>query len=222
MPTTVLPTADPQPDRPAPQRQRTQRGKGGLLKGEVIKAAMRILDRAPATELSLRTVAREAGIAAPSIYPHFKDAQTLMTEIVRECWRQLGTEMTLAAEVCAGANPLDTLKAQLAAYVRFAMERPSRYQLLFALPQLEVDVLRDLPGMVQPAYRNVVQTLEHFLATGRTLPWGQTADVAIFILSLTHGRIALAQTAPHRTGNSPAGVAAFVLETIDRVFAARR
>ena len=46
--------------------------------------------------------------------------------------------------------------------------------------------------------------------------------MAIFILSLTHGRIALAQTAPHRTGNSPAGVAAFVLETIDRVFAARR
>ena len=201
-------------------RRRNQRGQGALLKGEVISAAMRILDRAPGTDISLRMVAREAGIAAPSIYPHFEDAKTLMTAIVRDCWRQLGDEMTLAAETCAGADPLDTLKAQLAAYVRYAMERPSRYRLLFALPQLETEVLRDLPGMVQPAYRNVLHTLEHYLATGRALPWGQTADVTLFILSLTHGRIALAQTAPHRSGNAPAGVERFVFETLDRVFAA--
>ncbi len=203
---------------PTPQRRRNQRGEGGLLKGEVISAAMRILDRAPATALSLRMVAKEAGIAAPSIYPHFKDVNTLMTEIVRDCWRQLGSEMSQAAAVCADSDPYETLKAQMAAYVRYAMERPSRYQLLFALPPLDVEVLRDLPGPVQPAYRNVLESLERYVATGKALPWGDLADMTIFILSLAHGRIALAQTAPHRHFNAPAGVEAFVLETLGRVF----
>ena len=39
---------------PVPQRRRNVRGEGGRLKGEVIQAAMRILDRAPAAALSLR------------------------------------------------------------------------------------------------------------------------------------------------------------------------
>ena len=205
---------------PEPQRRRNQRGEGGLLKGEVIRAAMRILDRAPATELSLRMVAREAGIAAPSIYPHFKDVKTLMTAIVRDCWRQLGDEMARAAAAAQAPEPVETLKAQMSAYVRYAMERPSRYQLLFALPQLELEVLRGLPGTVQPAYRNVTETLERYVATGKPLPWGDTIDVAMFILSLAHGRIALAQTAPHIRGNAPAGVERFVIETLDRVFGA--
>jgi len=205
---------------PEPQRRRNQRGEGGLLKGEVIRAAMRILDRAPATELSLRMVAREAGIAAPSIYPHFTDVKTLMTEIVRDCWRQLGDEMSGAAAAADASEPLGVLNAQMSAYVRYAMERPSRYQLLFALPQLELEVLRGLPGTVQPAYRNVIETLERYVATGKSLPWGDPIDVAMLVLSLAHGRIALAQTAPHIRGNGPAGVERFVIETLGRVFGA--
>ena len=205
---------------PELQRRRNQRGEGGLLKGEVIRAAMRILDRAPATELSLRMVAREAGIAAPSIYPHFKDVKALMTAIVRDCWRQLGDEMARAAAAIETLDPIETLKAQMSAYVRYAMERPSRYQLLFALPQLELDVLRGLPGTVQPAYRNVTETLERYVATGKSLPWGDAIDVAMFIISIAHGRIALAQTAPHIRGNAPVGVERFVIETLDRVFRA--
>ena len=210
-------TASPTLLIPVPQRRRNLRGEGGRLKGEVIQAAMRILDRAPAAALSLRMVAKEAGIAAPSIYPHFKDVKALMTQLVRECWRQLGEEMARAAAAAQG-EPLDKLKAQMAAYVRYAMGRPSRYQLLFALPELEIEVLRELPGTVQPAYRNVTQSLERYVASGKPLPWGEIIDVAMFILSLAHGRIALAQTAPHLRGNAPAGVETFIIGALDRVF----
>jgi len=64
-PSTIPATpASSGPERP---RRRNSRGEGSLLKGEVIRAAMRLLDRASNAELSLRMVAREAGIAAPSI-----------------------------------------------------------------------------------------------------------------------------------------------------------
>lgn len=185
-----------------------------------MRAAMRILDRAPATELSLRMVAREAGIAAPSIYPHFGDVKTLMTAIVRDCWQQMGAEMSAAAAPYAEGDPLDALQAQMSAYVRYAMERPSRYQLLFALPALEIQVLRGLPGTVQPAYRSVMESLTRYAATGRSLPWGGMLDMAILILSLAHGRIALAQTAPHKHGNAPAGVEVFVRDALAHLFGA--
>lgn len=72
-------------------------------------------------------VAREAGVATPSVYPHFADAQTLMSEIVRECWRQLEASMLAAALSSSDSRPFVRLKAQkMSAYVHYAMERPSR------------------------------------------------------------------------------------------------
>jgi len=40
----------------------------------------------------------------------------------------------------------------------------------------------------------------------------------LLALSLAHGRIALAHLAPLEPGNSPAGVVAFVLETLHHIF----
>ncbi|WP_162527109.1 TetR/AcrR family transcriptional regulator [Sphingomonas solaris] len=201
----------------APPRQRNRRGEGGRLRDEIIAAAMRILDTAPASELSLRMIAREVGVAAPSVYSHFKDARALMAEIVRDCWAQLGGEMSEAAAQCT-AGALATLKVQMAAYVRYAMERPSRYQLLFALQPLETEALRDLPGLIQPAYRNVSDSIERFAAEGHVLPTVDVVDATLLTLAMAHGRIALAHTAPHRAGNATAGVEQFVLDMLDRIF----
>ena len=201
----------------APPRRRNRRGEGSRLRDEVIDAAMRILDKAPATELSLRLIAREVGVAAPSVYKHFADARALMAEIVRDCWSQLGGEMSDAAAACP-SGAFATLEVQIGAYVRYAMERPSRYQLLFALQPLEVDALRDLPGLVQPAYRNVFDSIQRFADEGHPLPTANVIDATLLTLALAHGRIALAHTAPHRSGNSTSGVEAFVLDMLRRIF----
>ena len=202
----------------APCRPRNPRGKGALLRDEILSAAMRLLDRSPATGLSLRMVAKEAGVAAPSVYSHFTDAGALMAEVVRRCWEQLGEEMSSAGATCDG-DALATLKAQVAAYVGYAMARPSRYQLLFALQPLDVDAVRDLPGLVRPAYRNIIGSVERHAGEGHALPMGDAIDATMLVLSLTHGRIALAHTAPHRPGNAPEGVRSFVLAMLDRIFA---
>jgi AcrR family transcriptional regulator len=202
---------------PAKPRQRNQRGDGTRLKDELVQAAMRILDRAPAADLSLRMVAREAGVAAPSVYPHFKDADTMMSEIVRACWIQLGDEMSQAASHAHGGG-FAALKARMGAYVRYAMERPSRYQLLFAMKPVRTGSQQDLPGLVQPAYRNVIASIEIMSREGHALPTANAVDATMLVLSLAHGRIALAHTAPHRPGNATAGVQSFVIDMLERLF----
>ena len=178
---------------------------------------MRLLDGSPAAELSLRMVAREAGVAAPSVYAHFDSAETMMSEIVRECWRQLGEEMSHDARQVEGQGAFARLKAQMTAHVRYAMERPSRYQLLFAL-QRDVWAWRDQPGPVRPAYLPVHETVELLEAEGSALPMADARASTILILSIAHGRIALAQLAPHRPGNTSAGVEVFVREALDGLF----
>ncbi|CAN7599479.1 TetR/AcrR family transcriptional regulator [Phenylobacterium sp. LjRoot219] len=201
------------------QRQRNQRGAGSHLRTELIQAAMRILDRAPAAELSLRMVAREAGVAAPSVYSQFADAKTLLAEIVRECWSQLGDAMAETAQAAPADDAYAQLRSAMAAYVRYAMERPSRYQLLYALQPVETGQFPDLPGLLQPAYRNVLAKLQQLSAEGVALPARDAESATLLIISLTHGRIALAHLAPHRAGNSAAGVEAFVLDALGRLFA---
>ena len=200
-------------------RKRNRRGEGSHLRDELIQAAMRILDRAPATQLSLRMVAREAGVAAPSVYPHFADARTMMSEIVRECWRQMARAMADAASKSASRSAFERLKAQMSAFVHYAMERPSRYQLLFAMQPIEPAPPSDMEGYLKPVSRQVIETLEIYLSEGGKLPADDLTASALLVISLAHGRIALAHLAPARIGNSAPRVAAFVLDLLDRIFA---
>ncbi len=201
---------------PTEKRQRNQRGKGARLKDELIEAAMRILDRSPDAQLSLRMVAKEAGVAAPSVYRHFTDVRAMMAEIVRVCWAQMGEHVVRAARDCAEDKPLDALKAKMSAFVQYAMERPSRYQLLFAR---SYDPEHDIDGPLRPAFRPVRKTIAAIAASGGKIPAQDPFTAALLIVSLAHGRIALAHLAPLRPGNFAPDVEAFVQEALERMFA---
>jgi AcrR family transcriptional regulator len=162
----------------------------------------------------MRMVAREAGIAAPSVYSQYPDAHSMMADVVRECWHQLGATMGDAADLGATNAAAVRLQAQMSAYVRYAMERPSRYQLLFA-PPIDTARFPDLPGLLQPPYRQVHDTIASLLAAGAKLPFSDPGQAAILIISIAHGRIAIAHLAPNRAGNTIEGVEAFVATALD-------
>ena len=200
---------------PIEKRQRNQRGEGARLKDELIEAAMRILDRSPDAQLSLRMVAKEAGVAAPSVYRHFTDVRAMMADIVRVCGAQRGEHVVRADRDCAEDKPLDALKAKMSAYVQYAMERPSRYQLLFAR---SYDPEHNIDGPLRPAFRPVRKKIEAIAASGGKVPAQDPFAAALLIISLAHGRIALAHLAPLRPGNFAPDVEAFVQDALERMF----
>lgn len=201
----------------APRRQ-NQRGEGPRLRLEIMQAAMRILDRAPATQLSLRMVAKEAGVTPPAVYAHFADAKAMMIDIASECWRQLADEMARASRKSATPGAFASLKVQLGAYVRYAMGRPSRYQLLFAFYPIDVETSRYLPRPAEPVYLKVNELIDRFVREGGSLPTRDGHAAAVLVLALTHGRIALAHTTPDRPWNTPEEVVGFVMEMLERLF----
>lgn len=119
-------------EAPTKTRRRNARGEGGRLRGEIVQAAIGLIDTAGAEAVTLRAVAREAGISAPSIYDHFVDPAQILAAVIGHCLDQLAAEIIAARE--SVDDPVDRLEAGCEAYLKFAERHPQRYSLLFRYP----------------------------------------------------------------------------------------
>ncbi|MGU3497446.1 TetR/AcrR family transcriptional regulator [Mycobacterium sp. C31M] len=110
-------------------RRRNARGEGALLRDELLAGAQRILERTGnEDDVTLRAVAREVGISAPSIYAHFADGQAIVDALVQQTFAEL-TELLEKARDEAPTE--DRLFAVCLAYIRFGLDQPERYLTLF-------------------------------------------------------------------------------------------
>jgi AcrR family transcriptional regulator len=114
------------------QRQRNARGQGSRLTEEIVSAALTLIERTGSDEaVTLRAVAREVGIAAPSIYAHFADRDAIVTAAVAQVFDELAEAIEAGLEA-AGQDPAARLVAGCEAYVAFGLEHPARYGVLFS------------------------------------------------------------------------------------------
>lgn len=90
-------------------------------------------------KLTMRAVAKEVGVAAPSIYLHFSDKAELVWAALTDKYEQLADRMRLADEAVAGEDVRARLLAQVHAYCRFAMRNPGHYRLMYEIRQPAVD-----------------------------------------------------------------------------------
>ncbi|WP_432931676.1 TetR/AcrR family transcriptional regulator [Microbispora sp. CA-135349] len=112
------------------QRARNRRGEGGRLREEIVTAATALLEETGSEDaITLRGVARQAGIAAPSIYAHFADRDAVVDAVVARAFAEL--DAALAAAVEGVDDPAARLRALCVAYLAFAEERPHRYRVAF-------------------------------------------------------------------------------------------
>src|SRR5215217_4469021 len=118
-------------------RERSPQGEGPRLREELIAAAGRLLAAdADVDALSLRGVAREAGVAAPSVYLHFASKEDLLREVVDAHFTALQQAMETGVE--SVHDPASQLLAGCLAYCRYAAEHPGSYQLLFNTPRSDL------------------------------------------------------------------------------------
>jgi len=99
----------------------------GDLRRALVDAAGRVLARDGAQALSLRAVAREAGVSPAAPYHHFKDKSDLLNALAEEGCHALGEAMK--AE-CEGASAPSLTEMGLA-YVKFARANPALYRVMY-------------------------------------------------------------------------------------------
>ena len=102
----------------------------GDLRRALVEAAERILENEGPSALSLRAVAREAGVSAAAPYHHFKEKNELLAAIAQEGFEHLAQAM--GAGAADEGDPRARLNALGVAYVRFARDNPALYSLMYS------------------------------------------------------------------------------------------
>jgi len=105
----------------------------GDLRNALLDAARSILEEESLSALSLRAVARRAGVSHAAPYRHFPNHEALLVELASEGFSELKAEIVEATGT-VGAEP-DRIAAVGAAYMRFVARRPALARLMFG-PQL--------------------------------------------------------------------------------------
>ncbi|MFJ3535382.1 TetR/AcrR family transcriptional regulator [Streptomyces sp. NPDC090109] len=103
----------------------------GDLRAACLRAARELLEEDGSAGLSLRAVARRAGVSATAPYRHYADRDALVSAVAAEGYRELAEHL---AEAHPSPSTPDELAAVAVAYVRFALEHPALFRAMFAEP----------------------------------------------------------------------------------------
>ncbi|WP_432345832.1 TetR/AcrR family transcriptional regulator [Shinella yambaruensis] len=112
----------------------------GDLRDALIRAADELLAERGLEGFTLRETARRAGVSPAAPSHHFGGTAGLLTEVAALGWAELARRLAIAGDTGSTA---ERLKAQGVAYVRFAVEFPGRFHLMFRHDML----LRDQPSL---------------------------------------------------------------------------
>lgn len=180
------------------RRARARKGEGDQLRDEILaSAAELLLSTGSEDEVSIRAVADAVGVTPPSIYRHFADKTELLYSVCLASYSGLADDVAAAA---VPGDPLATLHAQARAYVRYGVEHPEHYRLMFMTKEDKTPV-NLLDQMVAPgsAFVLLLATVEELVESGLVRPalaaLGPIA-VGTHLWSSVHGITSLLVTKP--------------------------
>jgi len=181
------------PAAPPAARRRNRRGEGDRLREDIITAASQMISEAgDDSALTLRGVARRVGIAAPSIYRHFPDADELKMAVVQRSFADFARARDAASD--AGDDPATALLARCRAYIRFALANPGPYRYLFSQHAPTGDPARPPVGL--PAFQALAESIRRCQQAGLARAGDDPDWLAAQVWATLHGQVLLRLNAP--------------------------
>ncbi len=160
----------------------------GNLREALIEAAAEEVAAHGANNLSLRAVARRAGVSQAAPYHHFKDKEALIAEICQIGFAELQARSTKSVEGIADAP--SRLHALAFAYVKFARDRTAVFRVMFGGHITDKACYPELEEAAQCS----MQLLTSVLAQGKedgTLDVGVPEQEALVCWAGVHGTACL-------------------------------
>lgn len=157
----------------------------GDLKNALVKAGVEILAREGLGGLSLRKVAKQAGVSHAAPYSHFADKQTLIAAISTEGFKQLYVQIESVIEAHQ-ADPETLLIETSWAYLQFALNEPDRFKLMFSSVLEKEKEYAEFVEISQKNFSQLVKIVE-ICQEVEILKSGASDMVAVSVWSTVHG-----------------------------------
>lgn len=182
-------TADPVAD-PVVRRARNPRGQGDRLRQDLLGAAVQLLSEAPhPDDVSIRAIARAAGVSPTAAYRHFEDRDDLVCEAVGACFADFAEEML--RRTASIEDPFERLREAGRAYLDYATAEHGRYRVLFSNPvPMQSDlVTEDSAGTA--AFTQLVAIVQACLDAGARTRTDDAVFLSFQVWSWIHGIVDL-------------------------------
>jgi AcrR family transcriptional regulator len=172
-------------------RSRNRRGEGGQLREEILAAAAaQLIELQDADAVTIRGVASAVGVSAPSVYLHFPDKGTLIFEVCERLFAALDAH--IEAAVGGIGDPFEQLQGRARAYVRFGIEHPEQYRVLFMSRASDVPDTFDTGKLLtSAAFAHLHGNIEAVLATGQLREGLEPYPLALELWAVVHGHTSL-------------------------------
>lgn len=138
----------------------------GALRESLLQQGMLLLQEVGVEDISLRQLADRVGVSAAALYHHFKNKQELLYALGSLClerfeaatFPQKKSDTALSSEGSATHNELESI---ILSYVKFAIENPEFYELLFGRQVWKVDQRGNFHRQAMQSFRRLNEHILH-------------------------------------------------------------
>jgi AcrR family transcriptional regulator len=160
------------------------------LRSKILDAAREMFITQGYDAVTMRGIAERIEYSPTAIYLHFKDKESLMRDLCVHDFESFAEQFMRLAGV---ADPVERLVKTGEVYVRFAMEHPQQYRLMFMTPHPPVAPTADeAADPARNGYVFLLATIEQAMAEGRVRKDIKDAQlIAQTVWAATHGLVSL-------------------------------
>jgi AcrR family transcriptional regulator len=175
---------------------RKAKGDGYLRRAEILEAAERIFVAEGYEGATIRKIADEVGVSSTALYMHFPDKSAILLEI---CEGVIGVLLERNRDIAGKPiDPAVRVKMMLEAYMRWGMEHPNAYQLVYSAqrPISGPDWVGPADDLGLQCYEVFSGVVREVAAAGR-LRNGSADSAAQALWMSCHGVVALLASRPN-------------------------
>ena len=126
------------------------------LRQKVLDASLALIEEGGLDRLSMREVARKAGVSHQAPYHYFEDRQAILAALAGEGFSKLGQLLARAAAQ-SDLKPAKAVEAMGRAYVEFALRNPAYFQAMFRADAVPLDRYPDARKREDEAFGKLVE-----------------------------------------------------------------
>lgn len=165
----------------------------GNLREALVKTAMLLLRRREIADLTLRDVAKSAGVAQSAMYRHFASKGALLSAIAERGFKELMRRAEAQISRHSG-NPRTLYHSVASTYVKFALDNPQLYKLMFLEEAIEVNPKPGTQSSSNASFAQLVGVIEQCQTAGLIATAQDKTTAALALWSLLHGLSSLLRT----------------------------
>lgn len=158
----------------------------GNLREALIEAALKLLGEKGFRNLTLRNVAREAGVTASAMYRHYESKEALLAGVAEDGFQKLiqAGERELKRNT---GDPAKVYQGLSSAYVGFAMEHPEQLRIMFSNAIEDRSQHPELQHTSSKSFQQLVDSVRDCQEQGLIKGQHDTLLVALSLWSMLHG-----------------------------------